>query len=63
VRHWIDGKPFYCATCGLGYGEYMACEEADCALESDAAAKARAALPSADKVPQGKRAPRRRHKN
>lgn len=29
----IDGKPYYCIKCGLGYGEYMACEEPDCELE------------------------------
>lgn len=30
-----DGKPFYCNTCGLGFEEFLACEEAECRLESD----------------------------
>jgi hypothetical protein len=29
-----DGEPFYCEACGLGLGEFMACEEAGCQLES-----------------------------
>jgi len=29
-----DGLPYYCAICGLGFGEYLACEEAGCRLES-----------------------------
>lgn len=33
-RTSTDGKPFYCAVCGAGYGEYAACEEVDCRLES-----------------------------
>lgn len=36
-----DGKPYYCVTCGLGFGEYIACEEAGCKLESIEAAQAR----------------------
>ena len=28
-----DSKPFYCITCGLGFGEFIACEEVDCELE------------------------------
>lgn len=44
-RHWKDGKPYYCATCGCGLGEFMACEETDCELESDAEAQKRAAEP------------------
>jgi hypothetical protein len=36
-----DGAPFYCATCGLGLGEYMACEDGGCELESEVNAKAR----------------------
>ena len=46
-----DGKPFYCKTCGLGWGEYGACEEPDCQLESDGEAQVRAALQNAQ--PQG----------
>lgn len=34
-RSPYDGKPYYCAICRLGYGEYMACEEPDCILESE----------------------------
>jgi hypothetical protein len=30
---WLSGRPYYCAVCGLGGGEYMACEEVDCRLE------------------------------
>jgi hypothetical protein len=33
-----DGRPYYCALCGLGFGEFLACEEGDCELESDAEA-------------------------
>ncbi len=36
-----NGRPFYCKACGLGFGEYMACEEPDCELESEADAQAR----------------------
>lgn len=39
---WLNGKPYYCALCGLGGGEYAACEEGDCQLESEDIAKARA---------------------
>lgn len=38
---WLSGKPYYCALCGLGYGEFMACEEVDCRLETEAKAQAR----------------------
>ena len=31
---WLSGKPYYCRECGLGYGEFLACEEPDCLLES-----------------------------
>jgi hypothetical protein len=34
--------PYYCALCGLGFGEVMACEEADCCLETKQVAEARA---------------------
>ena len=37
-----DGKPYYCETCRLGWGEYMACENGDCALESELEAAMRA---------------------
>lgn len=40
-RHHLDGKPFYCAKCGLGLREYYACEEPYCELESHAKAKQR----------------------
>lgn len=29
-----DGKPYYCAFCGLGWIEYQACEAVCCELES-----------------------------
>jgi hypothetical protein len=40
-RHTYDGRPFYCADCGVGWGEFMACEEPDCRLESEAEAQRR----------------------
>ena len=36
-----DGHPYYCKICGVGFAEYMACEENDCELESEATAKSR----------------------
>lgn len=36
-----DGKPYYCAFCGMGLGEYYACEDVRCQLESKEAAEAR----------------------
>ena len=42
-----DGKPYYCVRCGLGFAEYIACEDADCKLESEASAEARAILVTA----------------
>lgn len=30
----LNGEPFYCRVCGAGYGEYLACEEPGCALET-----------------------------
>lgn len=35
-----DGKPYYCNRCGLGWSEFMACEE-ECELETAAKAAAR----------------------
>ena len=37
-----DGKPYYCEVCGMGFGEYMACEMPDCKLESEEQAQRRA---------------------
>jgi hypothetical protein len=37
-----DGEPFYCTVCGLGWNEYIACEETDCRLETREQAEARA---------------------
>lgn len=28
-----DGKPYYCAFCGAGFREYLACEAVTCELE------------------------------
>jgi hypothetical protein len=50
MRTPYDGKPFYCALCGLGFGEMMACEEPDCQPETEAAAKARQKAAPKDKV-------------
>lgn len=36
-----NGKPYYCRVCGLGFGEYLACEEPCCKLESERDAKSR----------------------
>lgn len=36
-----NGRPYYCKTCGLGFPEYMACEEPDCELESEEEARRR----------------------
>ena len=33
-----DGKPYYCIFCGLGLGEYYACEDVRCRLETEEAA-------------------------
>lgn len=30
-----DGEPFYCTFCGSGWGEYSACEDVRCQLESN----------------------------
>lgn len=34
-RSPYDGQPYYCALCGAGYGEYIACEMPDCKLETE----------------------------
>lgn len=54
-RHHIDGRPYYCKTCGLGYGEWAACEEVDCELESteDAQDRVRAGKAMIDYVKNG----------
>lgn len=36
-----DGEPFYCTHCGSGWGEYTACEDVRCALETKEAAMKR----------------------
>lgn len=41
-RHPYNGKPFYCKVCGLGFSEFMACENVDCKLEDEATAISRA---------------------
>ncbi len=41
TRSPYDGHPFYCKICGVGFAEYMACEETDCELESEQTAKSR----------------------
>lgn len=43
-RNPYDGEPYYCADCGLGLSEYLACEDGPCRLESrDIAALRKAA--------------------
>lgn len=51
MRKHNDGKPFYCNTCNLGYGEYMACEELDCKLESEHEAQQRYVVPAPSAPP------------
>jgi len=36
-----DGKPFYCAICGMGLAEFMACELPECQLETEGEARSR----------------------
>lgn len=40
-RKSTDGRPYYCVICGCGFDEYIACEEPDCQLEREEAAKSR----------------------
>jgi hypothetical protein len=54
-RDPYDGRPYYCALCGAGYGEFIVCEMPDCKLETVKAAEKRARAnlrPSPD--PEGK---------
>lgn len=37
-----DGRPYYCKLCGLGFGEFMACELPNCELEAPEEAERRA---------------------
>ncbi len=36
-----NGQPYYCKLCGLGFGEFLACDMGDCQLESKQEAEAR----------------------
>ncbi len=36
-----DGMPYYCNSCGLGWGEVLACEDGPCELETKAEAEER----------------------
>ena len=36
-----DGLPYYCAICGMGLAEFMACELSECQLETAGEARAR----------------------
>lgn len=40
-RHYLDGKPYYCADCGLGAAEVAACEDGPCTMETEETAKLR----------------------
>lgn len=40
-RDYQDGEPYYCVTCGMGFGEFMACEDFGCQLETKDTAMAR----------------------
>lgn len=39
-----DGKPYYCDECGVGWAEYMVCEDGPCRLETEAEAHERQRL-------------------
>ena len=41
VEPWLNGRPYYCRVCGVGFAEYQACEEIGCQLEDEATALAR----------------------
>lgn len=41
IRTTTDGEPFYCTFCGAGWGEYGACEDVRCNLETKDAAMRR----------------------
>lgn len=43
LRGPFDGQPFYCTTCRAGFGEFLKCGNAGCALESQETAQARMA--------------------
>lgn len=40
-RDPYDGKPYYCLVCGVGYPEFVACEDIGCTLESEKSAQDR----------------------
>jgi hypothetical protein len=40
-KPWLNGKPYYCESCGLGGGEVQACEDGPCEMESEEKAMAR----------------------
>jgi hypothetical protein len=42
TRTPLDGRPYFCSFCGLGYAEFMACQESQCTLETRRTALARA---------------------
>jgi hypothetical protein len=41
-RSSLDGEPFYCTFCGMGWNEFQACEDVRCILETPEAAAKRA---------------------
>lgn len=51
TRTPTDGLPYYCNLCGLGWSEYVACEEWFCEPESAEAALARS-VPTLPPTPQ-----------
>lgn len=53
-RHYLDGKPYYCALCGLGFDEFLACEEPDCRLETVERAQERKEANAADRSGESK---------
>lgn len=46
-----NGEPYYCAECGLGFAEFVACEHTDCRLETRAEAQERKRAYDAGEIP------------
>lgn len=55
-KPWLNGEPYYCAKCGAGGGERMACEEPDCELETAETARSRHVAAAFDSYEQTQRA-------
>lgn len=51
MRTTTDGLPYYCVFCGSGWGEYGACEDVRCQLETSETALSRS-IPNMPNPPQ-----------